>query len=277
MGVKRSFGERLLISILFPLGIMAAFQLYAEDRDSSPEPVRSFDVQSQDLAAALMVFAEQAGVQVAMKADSVHGLTAHAVVEDYSARQALEVLIDGVGLRANWVTGNTVTIAPQEVSSPVPGQATEGRREAGVHIEEVVVTARRQAERLQSVPVTISAFDSEALRRASIGQTSDLMMKVPGVFRNTTGGPVLYYPTAPGYEVEGYVEGTLAGTTTDSLKAPLPCRYATTWSHCGLPVSTTSAMAIPATCPEPAISITSIPVRCGSRCWLSLLIRCATT
>src|SRR5690606_1768450 len=26
--------------------------------------------------------------------------------------------------------------------------------------------------------------------------------------RNTTGGAVLYYPTAPGYEVEGYVEGT---------------------------------------------------------------------
>ncbi|MFA5493722.1 MAG: TonB-dependent receptor [Porticoccaceae bacterium] len=273
MAVKQSSRERLLISLLFPLAVLAAFHLHAADRDPSPQPIRSFDVQSQDLAAALIVFAEQAGVQVAMKADSVHGLTAHAVVGNYSARQALEVLIDGLGLRANWVTSDTVTIAPQEVPRPVPGQATEGRREAGMHIEEVVVTARRQAERLQSVPVTISAFDSEALRRASIAQTSDLMMKVPGVFllgsnnrenpvyairgqskalsgtgapavvsyfaevpsptfgsssttydmssvqvlkgpqgtlfgRNTTGGAVLYYPTAPGYEVEGYVEGT---------------------------------------------------------------------
>jgi iron complex outermembrane recepter protein len=136
---------------------------------------------------------------------------------------------------------------------------------------EIVVTARRSEESIQSTPVSVTAFNEELLRSASIAETSDLMMKTPGVYlsgsggrensvfqirgqskalsgsnapgvvtyfadvpqptfgsgvatydmnsvqvlkgpqgtlfgRNTTGGAVLFYPKAPGYNLEGYVE-----------------------------------------------------------------------
>jgi len=138
---------------------------------------------------------------------------------------------------------------------------------------EIVVTARRTAENIQSVPVSVTAFGAETLRQSTIRDTQDLLVKTPGVFlagsggrentnfsirgqsralagnsapgvisyfaevpaptlgssiptydlssvqvlkgpqgtlfgRNTTGGAILYYPTAPTYETTGYVVGS---------------------------------------------------------------------
>lgn len=137
--------------------------------------------------------------------------------------------------------------------------------------DEIVVTARRGAENIQSTPVSVTAFNNEMLRQSGINQTSDLMIKTPGVYlggsggrenstfqirgqskaragfnapavisyfadvpmptfgssvetydlqsvqvlkgpqgtlfgRNTTGGAVLFYPAAPTYDAEGYVQ-----------------------------------------------------------------------
>lgn len=138
---------------------------------------------------------------------------------------------------------------------------------------DIIVTARRTAESLQSTPVSVSAFNADTLRQASIQNTQDLLVKTPGVYlagsggrentnfsirgqskalsgnsapgvisyfaevpsptlgssiptydlssvqvlkgpqgtlfgRNTTGGAILYYPTAPTYKFEGYAEGS---------------------------------------------------------------------
>src|SRR3546814_6995062 len=48
--------------------------------------------------------------------------------------------------------------------------------------EDIVVTARRTEERLQSVPVSVVAFTPESLRAANVSSTEDLMVKTPGVF-----------------------------------------------------------------------------------------------
>jgi iron complex outermembrane recepter protein len=138
---------------------------------------------------------------------------------------------------------------------------------------DIVVTARRTAENIQSTPVSVTAFGSESLRQAQIRDTQDLLFKTPGVFlagsggrensnfsirgqskalagnsapgvisyfaevpaptlgssiptydlssvqvlkgpqgtlfgRNTTGGAILYYPTTPTYDFEGYVQAS---------------------------------------------------------------------
>jgi iron complex outermembrane recepter protein len=137
-------------------------------------------------------------------------------------------------------------------------------------LEEVVVTARRVSERLQSTPVSIQAFTDKDLLEKNIQSTQDLQLVTPGVYlgsdgakgnvnytirgqskalagpsspgvvsyysdtpdpvfgsavpeydiksiqvlkgpqgtlfgRNTIGGAVLVYPTAPGYDHDGYV------------------------------------------------------------------------
>src|SRR5690606_26424567 len=54
-------------------------------------------------------------------------------------------------------------------------------------LEEIVVTARRTEESLQSVPVTITAFDQNALNEKSINTTQDLQFAVPGIFLTGSG------------------------------------------------------------------------------------------
>jgi len=48
-------------------------------------------------------------------------------------------------------------------------------------IEEIVVTAQRQAESLQDVPIAVSAFSAEALERQQIDNTSDLQLTLPSI------------------------------------------------------------------------------------------------
>lgn len=54
--------------------------------------------------------------------------------------------------------------------------------------EEILVTARRTAERLQATPVSVTAFSAETLRESNIRSTIDLMIKTPGVYLGGSGG-----------------------------------------------------------------------------------------
>jgi iron complex outermembrane receptor protein len=150
-------------------------------------------------------------------------------------------------------------------------------------MEDIVVTARRSAENIQSTPVSVTAFNGDMLRQASIRDTQDLLIKTPGVFlagsggrentnfsirgqskalagnsaaavisyfaevpsptvgssiptydlssvqvlkgpqgtlfgRNTTGGAILYYPTAPTFDFGGYVTGFYGNYNARSLE-----------------------------------------------------------
>lgn len=53
---------------------------------------------------------------------------------------------------------------------------------------EILVTARRQAENIQSIPVAVTAFSADTLRSAGIANTEDLMVKTPGVYLGGSGG-----------------------------------------------------------------------------------------
>ena len=48
-------------------------------------------------------------------------------------------------------------------------------------IEEVIVTAQRTEQSLQSVPIAVSAFTAEALEERQIEVSSDLQLQVPGI------------------------------------------------------------------------------------------------
>ena len=48
-------------------------------------------------------------------------------------------------------------------------------------LDEVIVTAQRREENIQSVPVAITAFDNNSLREQNITSPLDLNGRVPGV------------------------------------------------------------------------------------------------
>ena len=58
-------------------------------------------------------------------------------------------------------------------------QADDTTAEEG--IGDIVVTAQRQSESLQSIPIAVSAFDSKALEAQQIENASDLQLTLPNV------------------------------------------------------------------------------------------------
>jgi len=68
-------------------------------------------------------------------------------------------------------------------------------------IETMVVTARKRAEESQSVPVAISAFSSESLKRANIENAADLQISIPSAV--LVGGETL--------TIRGIGNGSLGG------------------------------------------------------------------
>ena len=59
-------------------------------------------------------------------------------------------------------------------AKPAAGAETTG-------IQEIIVTAQRQSQRLQDVPIAISAFNANALEKQQIKTTSDLQLSLPNV------------------------------------------------------------------------------------------------
>src|SRR5450631_3239235 len=74
-------------------------------------------------------------------------------------------------LRGRWITALTTLIAVI-VAAPAPAQS---------ELTEIVVTARKRAESLQNVPVTIDAFTEQTIKSAGIESPRDFVAMVPNM------------------------------------------------------------------------------------------------
>ncbi|NOU03021.1 MAG: TonB-dependent receptor [Novosphingobium sp.] len=77
---------------------------------------------------------------------------------------------------------------------------------------EIIVTAQRTNERLQDVPIAVSAFNSEALEKQQIKNTSDLQLTLPNVTFTKTNF------TSASFTIRG-IGDLCVGTTCDSATA----------------------------------------------------------
>lgn len=78
------------------------------------------------------------------------------------------------------------SVAP--LALPVLAIAQTAQPQASPSIDDIVVTARRSEESIQSTPVSVTAFTADMLREANIATTADLMIKTPGVYLSGSGG-----------------------------------------------------------------------------------------
>ncbi len=69
-----------------------------------------------------------------------------------------------------------VTPAFAQQGTPAPAAATEDDG-----LGDIIITAQRQSESLQSVPIAVSAFSAEALEKQQIENSSDLQLTLPNV------------------------------------------------------------------------------------------------
>lgn len=93
-------------------------------------------------------------------------------------------------------------------------------------ISDIVVTAQRRDERLQDVPISVSAVTAKALENSGVKSSADLYRLVPSLTVNTTNGR--FFPrirgigneiTNPAYEngVATYIDGVYVASTAGGI------------------------------------------------------------
>ena len=73
-----------------------------------------------------------------------------------------------------------VGVCTAALSQPVFAQNAKPAADKG-DVQEIIVTAQRQSQRLQDVPIAVSAFSAQTLERQQIKSTSDLQLSLPNV------------------------------------------------------------------------------------------------
>jgi iron complex outermembrane receptor protein len=173
------------------------------------QPVK-FNLPSQSLAQSLRALASQTQTNILFDQALVRGLTARALDAELSLDQAMDRLLAGTGLTYRKTDEKTVVIAPARGTAVPPASrdtsiATSASRVAALnsptqsvgrqsgigeveskdrdapHLEEIVITARRREENINSVPVAVTALTSLDLRAKNIQTAEDLQNYVPSL------------------------------------------------------------------------------------------------
>ncbi len=146
-----------------------------------PADAKEFHIPPGDLAAALDTFAKLSGAEVIYEADQIKGLRTKGADGDLTPQQAIDQLLDGTRLvvhadRSGAIliavgdqpSEGTPTNAPRVAARPNAPTAKHIDPTAATIVEEVVVTARRREERLQTAPVAVTALTADTLERRGI-------------------------------------------------------------------------------------------------------------
>jgi iron complex outermembrane recepter protein len=135
-------------------------------------------IPAQPLAGALAAFAQQTGLQFVYVSEIVRNQKSHPAPAGLGAREALGRLLEGTGLRFEYLTAQSVQI----LAAPAPKDPV-----APAEPEEVIVTATRRSEDLQDVPITIQVLTAETLARLNAKTLDDFLSYLPGVTAHGVG------------------------------------------------------------------------------------------
>ena len=213
-------------------------------------------IEQQPLRTALKSLAEQTGLQIMRREEDApaDGMMAPRLVGEMSPREALDKLLASSGLTYRFLNDRTVRIvkagqqsgpygkdarAPAEKTPGVEGDgplvlaqsrpreseeaaATQGNpmpdhpgrdREP---TEEIIVTAQKRAERLQDVPLPVTAINGESLSASNQTRLEDYYSKVPGLSLATV-QPFGSSTLAIRGVVTGYFQSPTVGIVVDDV------------------------------------------------------------
>jgi iron complex outermembrane recepter protein len=206
----RSLGWKTLLSCIVHLVCFQAASASAAQLDR----IVNFDIPSQPLNSALITFARQAEIQLAIAPDATDDPVVPEVKGAIRARKVLDTLLRNTGLQ--YATFNdTVNVIRRRDSAASTSAVTgpEGAGSAGdqasasvtdhrehgalsgssgggleaannrsaATLEEVLVTAERRTETIQTVPISITAYSQKMMDDLHVQSFSDLVALVPGL------------------------------------------------------------------------------------------------
>ncbi len=134
------------------------------------------DIPARPLAEALATFASQTGLQVVYVSDVVRGRKSRPVPAGMIAAKALGRMLQGTGLRFEYLTPHSVRI----LAAAAPRERASGAT-APDELREVIVTANRREEGQQHVPMTVQVLTGAMLASLNASTFDDLVSDLPGV------------------------------------------------------------------------------------------------
>ena len=110
------------------------------------------------------------------------------------SRRRVGFLIGAATWTAVLVAGTAQAQAQTDVPGSADGAPPSTTSRADTRMEDIVVVARRVAERLQDVPITITALSSEVLQNTQVQSGTDLIKLVPSLnVQQLAAGPGVNY------------------------------------------------------------------------------------
>ena len=137
---------------------------------------KTFDVPAQSAATGIPQLATQADVQILVNADAVRGKSIRAIKGAMTVDQAVRRAAADAGLRVVSSDGRTYTLASATSANAGAPAVDDGYRGA-----EIIVTAQRRQEKIQEIPMSVSAFTQESLEAQKIDGGPDLLRAIPNV------------------------------------------------------------------------------------------------
>ncbi len=151
---------------------------------------RDFNLPAMPAGKAIQAFAQQAGVDVIAPGETLRGVTTNPVKGKVEVQDALDAMFRGTSLKVKKSGDNVyllkVSRQPQKIAyaepRPAPVRATpeviEEAPPAAVRSEtglsEIIVTAQKREESLQSTPISIAVLGSEDIEKRGVFTLTDL-------------------------------------------------------------------------------------------------------
>jgi iron complex outermembrane receptor protein len=108
-------------------------------------------------------------------------------------------------------TASLMVAAPAMAQQAAAAPAAQPAAGDVNRLGEIIVTARRVKENLQSVPVSATAFSATSLRQANISDPQDLTQVTPGAWLSSAGAP-----SNSVYSIRGQSQPVQGGSPTDA-------------------------------------------------------------
>ncbi|MEM1261931.1 MAG: TonB-dependent receptor [Pseudomonadota bacterium] len=180
-------------------------------QSSEATDVVQFDIPAQRADMALMAFAEQADLTLVFSVEEVRDKQANAVSGRFTLAQAANLLLDGTGLNATFGSELVLKVVDSAAAEPQGSDMNEkpekrgilagiaaalvgagaGAQEASTDsqfaLDEIVVTAQRREEGVQSIPLAVTALDRTRLTRAGVLSPDRLELLTPNLTFSQSG------------------------------------------------------------------------------------------
>lgn len=198
---------RLTLSLLTLAVLTAGLPIApANAASEDAQPTRAagtyaFSIERQALVSALNEFSRVTGWQVGVSSDLTRDVTSSGVRGNLTAAGALDALLADSQLSYRQLGSNNVVL--------------EKRITGVMAIEQITVSATRQAQEVTRVPSTVSVQSRQELDRRNVNTLRDLVRNEPGV---SVGGAGQRAGTT-GYNIRG-IDGDRILTQVDGVEVP---------------------------------------------------------